>query len=437
MIQDTDDQTGNISRPAVLGTTAATIAAATMPGSLAAQPLTQSSENPTVPGTGLGAAVGQPGSGSGSTRDYFVIDGVAHGYNFQRENWNSEPLARGFSSALYEGFHLGHQPAGDHWRLDQDTFMERQANADLVARSLFAESPTDMAIYHPIPYFGAFKDGGSPLSVGLKMRDADPERVLLFGPVSPVRDGAMEAVDQLIEEVGVVGIKFYPLDLVNGEFKPIRLNDDQTVMPVIQRAYEKGLRHVGIHKAVPLGPTAIDPFKLEDMDAAIQAFPDVTFQIIHGGAAFLDETAMLVQRYPNVVINLEPPTTAYLNIAPRRFANILGTLIFYGGSEKLMWASGAASIHPRPLLERFFDFQIPDDMQEGLGLPALTEQDKRNILGENAARLFDIDIASKRPLLEVDRFGRTTAYDAPFSGGGAAAMEDFEIDRRYVQAVTS
>lgn len=372
--------------------------------------------------------------------DYFVIDGVAHGYNFQRDNWNTEELAQGFAGALYEAFHIGHQPKNKtHWQMDKERFYEKQANADLLGRCLFAESATDMAIYHPIPYFGAFKDGGSPLSVGIKLREMFPDRVLLFGPVSPVRDGAKDALDHLIDEIGIVGIKFYPLDLVNGEYRPVRLNDEENVIPVIQYAYDKGIRHVGIHKAVPLGPTPGDVFRMEDMDRAINLFPDITFEIIHGGAAFLDETALLVQRYPNVVINMEAPTTAYLNIAPRKFAQIIGTLLFYGGSEKLMWATGAASVHPRPMLERFFNFQIPEDMQEGYGFPALTEQDKANILGLNAARLYGIDVESKKKVLAEDPFGRGPDKElaAPYSGGDEAAMCDFEMDRQYVQAVTS
>ena len=57
-----------------------------------------------------------------------------------------------------------------------------------------AESRTDMSIYHPFPIFGAFKDGSSPITVGLKMQQMFPGRVLLFGPVSPVRDAAMSGV---------------------------------------------------------------------------------------------------------------------------------------------------------------------------------------------------------------------------------------------------
>ena len=319
----------------------------------------------------------------------FIIDAVAHGYNFQKDNWNHEEYANAFSSALYGSFHKGHQPANEpQWHIDQDRFMNRQANADLVGRSLFEESLTDMAIYHPIPYFGAFRDGGSPISVGIKLRELYPERVLLYGPISPVREGGKEAVDRMVDELGVVGIKFYPLDIVDGEYHPVRLNDEEKVMPIIEHARKRGITNIAIHKGVPLGPTPIDTFKLEDMDSAIKAFPDMNFQLVHGGSAFLEETAYIMQIYPNVYINMEAPTTAYLNVSPDRFAEIVGTLLRYGGEDKILWSSGAASVHARPMLERFMDFQIPERLQEGYGYPPLTDDIKRKILGENAARLF-------------------------------------------------
>ena len=75
-------------------------------------------------------------------------------------------------------------------------------------------------------------------------------------------------------------------------------------------------------------------------------------------------------------------------------------------------------------------------MQEGLGLPALSEEDKRNILGLNAARLHGIDVDAKRAAIEKDQFGRSENYAPPYSGGDPEAMADFEVDKKYVQAVT-
>ena len=34
-------------------------------------------------------------------------------------------------------------------------------------------------------------------------------------------------------------------------------------------------------------------------------FPDLTFEIVHGGMAFNEETAWLLGRFPNVWVNLE------------------------------------------------------------------------------------------------------------------------------------
>ena len=37
------------------------------------------------------------------------------------------------------------------------------------------------------------------------------------------------------------------------------------------------------------------------------------------------------------------------------------------------------------------EFQIPEDMQEGYGYPAITDEDRRKIFGENLAGLIGIE----------------------------------------------
>ncbi len=41
--------------------------------------------------------------------------------------------------------------------------------------------------------------------------------------------------------------------------------------------------------------------------------------------------------------------------------------------------------------------QIPDDLREGYGYPQITREDKRKILGLNAARLFGVEVPDERP----------------------------------------
>jgi len=52
------------------------------------------------------------------------------------------------------------------------------------------------------------------------------------------------------------------------------------------------------------------------------------------------------------------------------------------GTQSL-WYGG-----PRPQLEAFRAFEIPEEMQQQYGYPSLTDQRKAKILGLNAARLF-------------------------------------------------
>ena len=150
--------------------------------------------------------------------DAFVIDAVVHGYNLSPENQLS-PAAAELAAALYYGVHRGFSPRGqEQWILDAQRFFHGH-NPDLLAHALFAESQTDVGIYHGVPAYGLFTDGGSPLWVGKEIRQRYPGRMLLYGPISPFQSGAIEEVDRLVEEEGVVGIKLYPQDIIDGEIK--------------------------------------------------------------------------------------------------------------------------------------------------------------------------------------------------------------------------
>ncbi len=67
------------------------------------------------------------------------------------------------------------------------------------------------------------------------------------------------------------------------------------------------------------------------------------------------------------------------------FAQIIGELLYWIGEDKILFASDYALWTPKWLVERFVDFQIPDDMTEYA--PITTDQ-KKKILGLNAAALY-------------------------------------------------
>jgi predicted TIM-barrel fold metal-dependent hydrolase len=74
------------------------------------------------------------------------------------------------------------------------------------------------------------------------------------------------------------------------------MDDPEIAFPLFERALYLGLKAVAIHKAIPLGPVPMDHYRMDDIDAAAAAFPDLQFEIVHGGFAFIEETAFqLVQ----------------------------------------------------------------------------------------------------------------------------------------------
>lgn len=348
--------------------------------------------------------------------DVFVIDAVTHGYHFAPENQLDPELGQ---AALQQLYLMAAALVPEGYLLEMERWI-RGNDPDLVAGALFAESRTDAAIYHEVPLFGALRDGGSPRWVGEQMRERWPGRVAIYGGVSPWQDGALERIDQLVEEHGVKGLKLYPMDLVSGKIEKLDMGDPEVAFPLFERAEKLGLRTIAVHKALPLGPVPIGPFRVTDVEEAAAAFPNLYFEIVHGGLAFLEETALQVARFPNVVVNLEGVTLLLVR-SPRRFAETLGTFLAYGGFDRVIWATGAMAVHPRPFLEAFWELEMPRDLVEDYGLPELTPEIKRLILGENAARIVGLDIERMKSEMEGDEFWDRGELAAPWSGAAQTA----------------
>ena len=346
--------------------------------------------------------------------DVFVIDAISHAYSFARENRIGGSYPDNIAEGVYQ-MHVQFTPPGrPDLVLDRDTFETRICEAEVEARSMFAESHTDACIYHELPLFGYFKDGGSPLSVGVEMRKRWPGRVFLYGGISPHQPGALERVDELVDDYEVSGIKLYPHDLVAGELCSFRMDDEDLLFPIFERVQQRGLRTVAIHKAIVMGQVPLEPYFPFEVGEAAKAFPQLRFEIVHGGWAFLEETAALIQWYPNISVSLEG-TSALLLKAPRKFAEIIGTIMAAGGADRIIWGIGGAVLHSRIFEEAFWSFEFPADLVDGYGIPPLTEEVKRAILGLNAARQLDVEIDELKELFSGDEFSKPRQLSPPWS----------------------
>jgi predicted TIM-barrel fold metal-dependent hydrolase len=84
--------------------------------------------------------------------------------------------------------------------------------------------------------------------------------------------------------------------------------------------------------------------------------------------------------------------------APRKFAKILGEAMRFVGPDKIIWGTDYAGFGAQiaGAVQGLRDFQFPEDMQSDYGYPALTEEDKAKIFGQNLGGLLGIDTSKRR-----------------------------------------
>ena len=366
-----------------------------------------------------------------------VLDAVTHPYNFDRSNY-AEPIAAEAIASL--SYLMVRNPPEPSFGLPKDVYLRDWPVADL-ANVLFAESQTDFAIVHPLP-ISAFHDGLCSIEKAAEAIRRWPSRFLgAYAAVDPLL--GRRALNDLATQVDLLqpmGLKLYPNSWATGKIELWRMDDPKVAYPIYEKALELGLRHVAVHKAVPIGRVNVgDSYNPADIEGAASAFPDLTFEIVHGGLAFMESTAWLLSRFENIRVNMEIQNIV-IERRPRAFAEILLGLIRVGGNrmlERLYWGSGTTLHHPRPGLEAFAKFEFPEDLLESAGLfrpiRQLSREDKAGILGGNFARTHGIDLGAALTAIEGDDFAQNNTeagIAAPYSTiSMAGQVADWQASR--------
>ena len=216
---------------------------------------------------------------------------------------------------------------------------------------------------------------------------------------------ALDDLDRQVEEWGIIGLKLYPVDVVDGEVRVQRFNDRELLYPILERCRKLGVKVVAVHKAMPLGAVAMDPFKNSDVDYAAIDFPDLNFEVVHSGFAFLDEAAFqiapLSQRLYRARIDRGAggAPSAQARAHPRRVHDD-------GRRQEAVLVKRRLVAASAPVLEAFARLEMPADMVEGDGYPPLTDEVKADILGLNYARLHAIDVPKARAAVAADDLAR-------------------------------
>jgi predicted TIM-barrel fold metal-dependent hydrolase len=337
--------------------------------------------------------------------DMIIADATVHGYNWTESNW-AIPEAR-ITSQAGPGFHAS-VTRDDAYRLTAEEF-GRDWQADELAEILFLESPIDLAVHHGTPIYDFYKDGHSATEKGFQLRDLAPGRVLVYGAVNPFEGKkALDEMEHMAKERGIDGIKVYAATYSNGHTTEVALDDPKLGFPFIEKALELGIKVIATHKAIPFGPVHPAPYGMRDLPEACARYPEMNFEIVHTGFAFVEETALLVGSFANVWCNLEVSSSFVIN-APRRFGEFMGKFLASGGEDRILFSSGCAFVHPMQTVYEILKYQMPRDLIEGWGYPDITETVKRKVLGENLLRMHGIDAGALQLHTAHDEWARRRA----------------------------
>jgi uncharacterized protein len=335
---------------------------------------------------------------------YFVIDGVAHAYNHADYNLRRSRAAR-VTLDTTSKWHLACTPK--RYQLSTAQY-NRDWQADELVDLVFLESTTDMIIMHSVPMYDTHWDGLVSNEKGAYLKHRYPDRVLWYGALDVFRP--LEAIraqaDQLVAQ-GADGIKLYPTRL-NPETDAAEgwlMNDEKRAFPVFEHLRRRGVRHVAIHKLVGYTGPETAALGIDDMYRAAEAFPELTFHLVHAGWQNFEETVRLMRERRNITAVMEGPFLFPL-YDMALFHRMMSAFVQNVDIDRIIYASTAANQHPYWMLNAFYDYEPP----AGAGF-TLDDAAKAKILGGNLARHHGIDVAAQRRKLATDAFSRQKARD--------------------------
>jgi predicted TIM-barrel fold metal-dependent hydrolase len=233
------------------------------------------------------------------------------------------------------------------------------------------------------------------------IRSMAPSRIRVLGCVDPP-DGK-SAIDSLIyqcETLKIDGLKLYP---PGPDTRGWKMDDEKHTYPIYEVLRKHGVKNVCVHKGLP-GLFLEEFCHTADMARAAADFPDLNFIAFH--SAFPWDAELAQQAKNAKVKNIYAELGGLARIMaqdPNRFAHLMGTLLEGLGADHILWGTDTPVIGPPHWqIQGFQAFTIPDEIIESRRYPQLTAEAKQKILGQNAARMFKIDINSARKAVQND-----------------------------------
>jgi uncharacterized protein len=324
--------------------------------------------------------------------DIFVFDNVVHAFDLTAENTAGARVDSGYDHADLV-VRLAHS-YGSRLNPANSRIKGYAMTPAMAYEYLFESSEIDMVMAQTVPLFAYFRDGFSPARRNYELARAYPERIVFCGGVDPLWQGVNAAVEELERqkvEWNAVSFKFYQTQYD----RSWRADDEKLAYPLYEKCLALGVNNVQLHKGIPFAFENIEELRPNDVQKAARDFPKLTFIIHHLGVPYVDETMNIAARFPNVWVALSGWVNAY-PLMPYECLHQLGKALMQVGPDRLLWGTEsflAASV--QPWVELFATIQIPEELQDKHGYPAITEAARRQMFGLNQARLLGMNVEAK------------------------------------------
>ena len=324
-------------------------------------------------------------------RKYFVVDGHVHFWDARPENRNK--YGEGFIACFYD-YHRNLSP--EEWVWPKEKY-DKYSEEDMI-HDLFEVGYADKAIMQPTYLTDFFPGGFNTTEQDAEMAAKHPGKFIVNGAFDP-RDGepGLDVFRELAKEHSLQGVKLYTAEW-KGQSKGWKLNDYWSYR-YLELCEELGIKNIHVHKGPTIWPLNRDAFDVHDVDHAASHFPGLNFIVEHCGLPRLEDFCWIATQEPNVYGGLAV-AMPFIHTRPKYFGQVVGELLYWIGEDRILFASDYAIWQPKWLVEKFVDFQIPEDMQSELG--TISDDQKAKILGLNAAKLYGIEVPAELQLAESD-----------------------------------
>ncbi len=330
----------------------------------------------------------------------FVFDAHTGFWDASPENTKNK-YGEAFVETFY-AFQTGFNPTGEpQWTMDYEKEF-RKVDPDWYLDHMFVTGDSDMAILSTQVLMDFYHTGFTHPDRNAEMVKRAPQRLIGLGAVDPRTPGAVEEIERQVTDLGMRGFKWYTAEW-RGESRGWSANDP-AVFPLYEKCIELGITNMHFHKGPAVEPLALEKFDVRDIDEPSTLYPELNFIVDHCGLPRLDDFCWMSARSPNIYGSLAV-ANMFLGNRPREFAKIMANLLFWLGPDRIIWGTDFPIWYPHWLLDRFMAFELPEDIKEEYGVD-LTQETKQKIVGENIARLYDIDIEAKLAEIENDEFAQ-------------------------------